>query len=269
MSYEKEIRRCNPGLVFLLIDDSLSMREFLAGTSEPRFKWTETYFGHITEEMVRRCTDMKGDELVIKPRYYLTIIKYGSTSELWGDPEMDIQQVAQLYTDSGNSLGLGGNFQGTNAKKAFEMVLRNLEQSLAKERFLDSFPPMVLHLTDGESQSDPRAIVENIKQLFTNDGNVLVANAYIGTQTSLNYNGPEDFPGYVDVSEAGPSEDNTRLFEMSSVAPECIVNNLKADGVFPNFRKGSRLFFDVRTNEMLKNVLQVIGSMGTETRGIS
>ena len=39
--------------------------------------------------------------------------------------------------------------------------------------------------------------------------------------------------GYVDVSEAGPSEDNVRLFNMSSPAPECIEANLKADGVFP------------------------------------
>ena len=92
---------------------------------------------------------------------------------------------------------------------------------------------------------------------------MLVVNAYIGTQTSLNYQGPEDFPGYLDVSEAGPGNDNIRLFEMSSVAPDCIVDNLKAEGIFPEFRSGARLFFDVRTKEMLKHVIQVIGSIGS------
>ena len=100
-------------------------------------------------------------------------------------------------------------------------------------------------------------------QLSTKDGEVLVVNAYIGTQTSLNYNGPEDFPGYLDVSEAGPGQDNVRLFEMSSKAPEAIEQNLKADDIFPQLRSGSHLFFDVRTKEMLKHVIQVVGSLGS------
>ena len=50
---------------------------------------------------------------------------------------------------------------------------------------------------------------------------------------------------------------------MSSVAPEAITANLKADNIFPQLRDGCRLFFDVRTREMLKHVIQVIGSMGS------
>ena len=99
--------------------------------------------------------------------------------------------------------------------------------------------------------------------ISTNDGNVLMVNAYIGTQTSLSYTGPGDFPGYIDVTEAGPSDDNIHLFNMSSVAPDSILDNLKADSIFPKIRPGSRLFFDVRTKDMLKNCLQVVGSMGS------
>ena len=50
---------------------------------------------------------------------------------------------------------------------------------------------------------------------------------------------------------------------MSSEAPESIRQNLIEDGVFPNLRQGSRLFFDVRTREMLKHVIQVVGSIGS------
>jgi len=122
---------------------------------------------------------------------------------------------------------------------------------------------MFFHLTDGMSQTNAKPLAEKIMQLSTSDGNVLVVNAFIGTETSLNYKDPDDFPGYVDVSEAGPNKDNIKLWEMSSVAPECIVANLRAENIFPNFRDGSRLFFDVRTKDMLKHVIQVIGSMGS------
>ncbi len=265
MPYEKEIQQRNPGLIILLIDDSCSMLECLAGTSEPRYKWTERYAGHIFKELLDLSSDMKGDQLIVKPRYYISVIKYGSTTELWGNSIMTIEEAVKLYSSSGNSLELGGNLRGTDANLAFEEAYEELQTALNKERFLDSFPPMILHLTDGESQTDARRTVDKIKQLSTSDGNVLVVNAYIGTQTSLNYNGPKDFPGYVDADEAGPSQDNLHLFEMSSVAPECIERNLKADDVFPKLRSGSRLFFDVRTKEMLKSVFQVIGSMQTKT----
>ena len=122
---------------------------------------------------------------------------------------------------------------------------------------------MLFHLTDGESQTDASDIADQIMQLSTNDGNVLVVNAYIGTQTSLNYKDPDDFPGYLGVSEAGPSQDNIRLFEMSSPAPDSITTNLKTDNIFPQIRSKARLFFDVRTKEMLKHVIQVVGSMAS------
>lgn len=263
MSYEQKISTQKPGLVVLLLDDSGSMKENLAGTSDPRYKWTERYAGYILKELLDRSSDMKGDNLVVKPRYCIHVIKYGSRTELWGNPEMEIQSAVELYSRSGNSLGLGGHLQGTNARAAFEQALNYLNKAVASERFNNSFPPMVLHLTDGESHTDAKPVADQIRQLSTTDGNVLVVNAYIGTQTSLNYNNPEEFPGYLDVSEAGPSVDNIRLFEMSSQVPKCIEENLKADGIFPNLRSGSRLFFDVRTKEMLKNVFQLIGSLGS------
>jgi hypothetical protein len=263
MAHEQKISRDKPGLIVLLIDDSLSMRDNMLGTNDPKFKWVERYFGIILDALLSLSSDMKGDQVVIKPRYYIHVITYGSSTRLWGTPEMDIKTAIEHFSNGGNSLGLGGLLSGTNAKGAFQEAYNYLQQALATDRFRESFPPMLFHLTDGESQTDAQPEVQEIMQLSTNDGNVLVVNAYIGTQTSLNYKGPEDFPGYLDVSETGPSQDNIRLFEMSSQAPEAIEDNLKADGIFPQFRSGSRLFFDVRTKEMLKNVIQVIGSIGS------
>ena len=263
MAYEQKISRAKPGIIGLVLDDSGSMAVKLPGTSDPKYQWVERYVGIILDELMARSCDVKGTGVLIKHRYYLYVLKYGSDTELWGDGEMDIEAAVELFSNSGNSLGLGGHLGGTDAEKALQEMYDYLKQTLAGEKFKDSFPPMIFHLTDGESWTDATGYAEKIKQLSTNDGNVLLANAYIGTQTSLNYSGPEDFPGYVDVSEAGPEEDNVRLFNMSSEAPECILENLKADNIFPKLRSGSRLFFDVRTKETLKHSLQVVGSMGS------
>jgi len=261
MSYEQKISQAKPGLIGLVLDDSGSMGDNLPGTSNPKFQWVERYFGIILDELLSRSSEVKGTGVVIKPRYYLYVLKYGSDTEIWGNGEMNIEAAVELFSNSG--IGLEGRLGGTDTQKALHMMFDYLNQALVNERFRSSFPPMIYHLSDGKSWTDATGYAEQIKQLSTNDGNVLMVNAYIGIQTSLNYNGPQDFPGYLEPSEAGPEHDNIKLFNMSSVAPECILDNLKADNIFPKLRSGSRLLFDVRTKETLKHSLQVVGSMGS------
>jgi hypothetical protein len=174
------------------------------------------YFGHLIKEMLKRSTDDRGGNVIIKPRYYLYTASYGTSALVWGQGEQDIQAAVHRFTSNNNSLGLGGLLGGTNAAAAFELARTYLQGAVTTERFCDSFPPMVFHLTDGRSDTDAEPIANQIRQLATSDGNVLVVNAFIGTETSLGYQGPEDFPGYVDAAEAGPSPDNIRLFNMSS-----------------------------------------------------
>ena len=263
MPYEKKISRKNPGLIALSVDDSGSMADPLPGTTDPKHKWTDRYTGIVFKDLLTRSSEMLGDSILIKPRYFLHTVVYGGSPRVWGEDCLDIEAVVQKFTSDNNSIGLGGKLGGTDEAAAFQVTLDYLRKAVQEERFRDSFPPIVFHLTDGESQTDGRQLAEQIKQLATSDGNVLIVNAYIGTRTSLNYRDPEDFPGYVDASEAGPSPDNLRLFEMSSVAPDTIHRNLVDEGIFPNLRPGSRLFFDVRTRDMLKHVIQIVGSIGS------
>jgi len=262
-TYKKQVCVALPCLIFLVIDDSGSMADRLIGTNDPRFLYVERLIGSVLKQLLDRCTELRGDTVQIRPRYFLHVIVYGSDPRVWGDGLMDIQQVVERYTHSGKSFGLGGNEGGTDAAAAFEMAYEVLEKAVGDERFRSSFPPIVFHLTDGESATDATDAAEKIKQLSTEDGNVLGVNTYIGTKTNLNYAGPEDFPGYVDPSDVGTSDDNIRLFNMSSPAPQCIGQNLIEDGIFPQLRSGARLFFDVRTQEMLKHAIQVVGSQGS------
>ena len=66
---------------------------------------------------------------------------------------MDIQAAVELFANSGNSLGLSGHLGGTDARAAFEQAYNYLKQAIVSEKFKDSFPSKLFHLTDGESQS--------------------------------------------------------------------------------------------------------------------
>ena len=261
MSYGQKASRATPVLVILILDDSGSMADLLSGTNDAKHKWVEYDLKAILHELMQRSTEIRDGVAVIKSRYYVSIIEYGSNPQFWGDPVMDIETAVRKFTDNGNSLGMGGRLGGTDSKAASTLAYEHLVKMVNDEKFKSSFPPIVVHITDGASRTSAKDIAEKIKQLSTDDGNVLMVNAYIGTQTSLNYNGPEDFPGYIDVSEVGSDQDNINLFEMSSVMPPCIEDNLKAMNIFPKIRPNSRLFFDVRTKAMLTNVIQVIGSI--------
>jgi len=261
--FQKKISVKNPGLIVAVSDNSGSTADTFPGTTDPVFLWITRFVGIILMELLARCTAVLGTQAHIKLRYYISQIIYGSQPQQRGDSIQDIETTVKQYQEAGNSLGLDGSSGGTDTKAAFEMVHALLTKAVAEERFRDSFPPMVFHLTDGLSHTDASAVAEQIKQLTTNDGNVLIVNAFIGTQTNLSYKGPEDFPGYTTEQEAGSSEDNIRLFNMSSVMPETIFRNLVDDGIFPNLRPDARLFFDVRTKEMLKHVIQVVGSIGS------
>jgi hypothetical protein len=77
-----------------------------------------------------------------------------------------------------------------------------------------SFPPIVVHITDGESQDgDPIPYAEAIRKLSTSDGNVLLFNCHLSSTAA----DPFMFPS---KPEGLPDKLARMLFEMSSVLPE-------------------------------------------------
>lgn len=272
-SYVKKISQAAPGLIVLVLDDSGSMAEALPGSSDPKYLWVERYFGIILKELLAKSTVLQGDTAAVKPRYYVKTFLYGTTTATWpagetlSSPALDIEQTVRAFAGGDgatkNSLGLGGNLGGTDTDTAFNAVGAYLADELRSERFRDSFPPMVFHLSDGASATDATATAQRIRSLGTNDGNVLILNALIGTATSLGYKDADDFPGYTSAAEAGPDPDSIRLFNMASPTPDTIRANLVDDAIFQSLRDGSKLYFDVRTREMLKHAIQAVGSLGS------
>jgi hypothetical protein len=262
MPYEKLVQQAQPALIQMILDDSASMKSAMPGSSKTRYELVEQYAGVVLNELISRSTHFDASGPVVVPRFFLDLIKYGNTVEPWSTSELDIGTVATRFDAEHGSFGLGGALNGTDAAKAFQVAYDRLEGMLSGSRYRASFPPMVFHLTDGESRTDASELAQKITSLATTDGNVLLVNAYIGTLTDLAYDSPQNFPGYLTEAEVGTNEDNLRLFRMSSVVPDTIHENLTTSGIFPQLRPGVRLFFDVRTQLMLKNVLAVVGSVG-------
>lgn len=88
----------------------------------------------------------------------------------------------------------------------------------------NSFPPILIHCTDGESQDgDPIPYAEPIKSLQTDDGNVLLFNCHLSMQAA----DPFVFPH---SNEVLPEELARVLFEMSSVLPDELFERAQAEG---------------------------------------
>lgn len=87
-----------------------------------------------------------------------------------------------------------------------------------------SFPPIVVHISDGESQDgDPIPYADAIKKLATEDGNVLLFNCHL----SMTAADPFMFPS----SEQGLPDELARvLFQMSSVLPDPFVRHAMMEG---------------------------------------
>jgi hypothetical protein len=105
-----------------------------------------------------------------------------------------------------------------------------LEEWIGSHR--DSFPPIVINISDGESQDgDPIPYAEAVRDLATEDGNVLFFNCHL----SMTAADPFMFPS---TEELLPDELAKVLFRMSSLLPATLVDRANADGfgLQPNAR---------------------------------
>jgi hypothetical protein len=88
----------------------------------------------------------------------------------------------------------------------------------------DSFPPVVINITDGESQDgDPVPYADALKDLSTSDGNVLLFNCHLSAIAADKFMFPAN-------GEILPDELARVLFQMSSVIPESLYLRANKEG---------------------------------------
>lgn len=248
-TYVAEISRKNPTAIVLLVDGSGSTSRALPSGGTIAEK-ASAAINRLLMELATRATkgeeeirdyyhigvfvydEPSGGQVVVKPAWTgaLASKELVPISEIAKNPAR-IEQKMRTVDD-----GAGGTTQvpfklpvwveinpggGTPMKEGLEKTKVLLEDWVKAHP--DSYPPTVIHITDGEPTSgDPIPIAKEICALATSDGNVLVLNLHV-SPTAAN---TITFPSALE----GLDQYGAMLYEMSSELPDHMIPALAEAG---------------------------------------
>jgi hypothetical protein len=246
MAYTAEVSRTNPSCFLFLIDQSGSMSDPF-GTGEVRKKKADGVadaINRLLQNLVIKCAKAEG----VRDYYHVGVIGYGMnvgpafSGPLAGKDLVPISQVAEMPARIEERTkkvddGAGGLVDqtvkfpvwfdpiaqgGTPMCRALTRTQTILKGWLDAHH--DCFPPIVINITDGESSDgDPSLPSENLKQLSSSDGNVLLFNLHLSSQNAT----PIEF---ADSDESLPDQYARLLFKMSSLLPEYMRTIAQQEG---------------------------------------
>lgn len=244
MPYEAEISRVNPCAFLLLLDQSGSMADMMEG-GYSKARAVADAINRVLQELVMVCSKSEG----IRDYFDVGVLTYGANGvrnafqgvlgerilnhiSVVADNPLRIEERTKKIPD-----GAGGLVEhqvrfpiwfdpvssgGTPMREAIRVA--GIEIGKWCECHPTAFPPAILNITDGEpTDGDPEPVAETVKQLHTEDGNVLLFNLHISSRSSR----PILF---ADDEEGLPDEYAKRLFRMSSVLPPKMLANAEAQG---------------------------------------
>lgn len=259
MPYSQEINRQNKALFVFLLDQSLSMEEPIADSSERKIDVLCSVMNAWLQNLSIACSKAEG----FKDYFDISIIGYGSDEQanpiigpamigaLAGREVATIAEVAEsparidtvtafmpdeatgemLEMPQQMPIWIDPVLQGaTPICSAIVKACEILDGWIAQHP--DSFPPIVINITDGESsEGDPIPYADALKQRETSDGNVLFFNCCVSSI-------PADSFLFRGNGELMPDQFSRQLFQMSSVLPEAIREKARAQGqeLEPNAR---------------------------------
>lgn len=246
MAYTAEISRTNPSCFLFLIDQSGSMQDpFGSGEStKKKADGVADAINRLLQNLVIKCAKSEG----VRDYYYVGVIGYGAQvgpafsgalaskelvpiSEIANMPARIEERTKKVDDGAGGLVDQTIKFPiwfdamangGTPMCQAMNRVQGILAGWLAQH--VTCFPPIVINITDGEStDGGPTSAAEGIKNLASNDGNVLLLNLHLSSQRAM----PSEFPD----SEAGlPDQYAQLLFRLSSLLPDYMRSIAQQEG---------------------------------------
>lgn len=267
MAYAKKIGTDNPGVIVLLIDQSASMAD-AASDGKPKAEHAALAVNRVIYE-IQEASQAGAS---IKPRCMVGIVGYGAdvgavASGMINDLAANPKRVEKLKRKEPD--GAGGLVEvefnmpiwvdpvadnGTPMAEAFAEAHRVLSNGWLPSH-PDSFPPIVINITDGEPNDDAAAAAEarRLMSLQTSDGGVLLFNVHVSANGKA---GETALPS----SDAGLADAYARfLFDISSPLPDALVAEAEKVGFAP--QPGARGFIFNATPESLIKLL-TFGSSG-------
>lgn len=234
--YEAEISRANPTAYFFLVDQSASMNDPMS-TGSTKAQFVADVLNKTLRDLVVRCTREEG----VRDYFDVAVIRYGhNTVSSALEPALGASWVQPISAIANNTLrveertrkvddGAGGIVSqsvkfpvwidpygngGTPMQAAIAETAR-LVASWA-DAHPSSFPPTILHITDGEStDGDPEHNAEVLKSLTTDDGSALLYNVHVTSRNVESIRYPSQISGM-------PDQFAERMFRMSSTFPDHI-----------------------------------------------
>ena len=263
--YTQEISRATPACFLFLIDQSLSMGEKIGGDGLPKHQQLASAINFWINAMITKASGDAG----IKDWMEIAVVGY--TTDDQGHPVIGSALGGDLAERSRDSFVPISQFQqhplrvvqktqqivdsetseiieipvdvtewidpvaakGTPMCHALAAADDMLERWISSENHMDCFPPIVVHITDGETsdEGNPEGYAESIRCLATNHGNVLIFNCHLSQHAADKI----IFPGNIEMM---PDDFAKQLFRMSSVLPAHMVRMATTEGfrLEPNAR---------------------------------
>ncbi len=266
MPYQASIQRSTPTAFLFLVDQSGSMGDLMAASDKTKAQFVADVLNRTLMNLITRCSKPEG----IRDYFQIGVIGYGGMgacngfqgslggsilhpiSSIGANP-LRIEERRKKMDD-----GAGGLIEQTvkfpiwfepQADGGTPMcaALTQAAEELAAwcDANPDSYPPTVLHVTDGEStDGDPEAVADTLRQFQTNDGNVLLLNLHVSAQAG----NPIRFP----AAEGGlPDQYSKLLFRMSSQLPQHLVSYAQGKG-FSVSHESRGFMFNAEASEIVE-----------------
>ena len=237
MAYSAQITRANPTALLFLIDQSGSMEDTMSSTGRPKAQQVSDVLNRTLGNLITRCSKSEG----VRNYFEVGVLAYGGNGVYNGfhgalssrilNPISEFPALSRIEKrkkkmDDGagglveQEIGFSVWFEpqasgGTPMCEAITCAAEEL--AVWCDAHPDSYPPTILHVTDGEStDGDPEPLAAQLRQIQTNDGPVLMFNLHLSSSGA----NPIAFP----TSElALPNDYAKMLFRASSVLPDRMI----------------------------------------------
>ena len=249
MSYTQEINRQTPAYFIFLLDQSGSMIEPIGGGGGKRKEeavaenlnaWIDNMVvqsaggdeeikHYMDVSVIGYCTDENGEAIVepalggpLAGRDCVSITELAENvarvedreSQIFDEDTGEILEIPYKYKVWVETKASFGTPMCSALLKAYELA-----EGWTAEH-LDSFPPIVINFSDGEStDAAPHEYAESLRSLGTEDGNVLLFNCHMSMEES----GEILFPSTAAELPLELDPNAQTLFDISSEFPEAMM----------------------------------------------
>jgi hypothetical protein len=260
MTYSSEISRKNPGLFIFLIDQSRSMSHKIGGSSNSKASEAAAAINRQLNEVINRCTKSEG----VRDYFDVGIIGYGAVRgqamSLLADATLvpiselesrilRMEKRTETIDDQEIDYEFPIWFEPVAASDTPMVKALNLAEEWVSDwvsEHPDSFPPIIINITDGEAtDGDPLEVAQDIVSLSTSDGNAMVWNCHLSESKTE----PVSFPS---SDDSLPQDRYAKaMFEMSSELPDSLLAIAREE--YSNIEEGAKGYvFNAQLEDLLK-----------------